>query len=108
MNETAVALTLVFTLLGIPFLIVSIAVHFYDIVWFLKRSLKFLLELPTAPYRIYKRNKQLSCHHMYRKKDGDYSSSVVIYRYRCEKCKAEKKLGGEAAKKFEEDFLSDY
>lgn len=54
------------------------------------------------------KNKQMNCYHTWRKLDGDYGYSEVIYRYRCEKCKLDKRLSGESAKQFEKDFLSDY
>lgn len=61
----------------------------------------------SQPFTIYKKNKQMNCHHTRRKKDGDYSYSRVEYRYRYEHCKLDKYLSGKSAEQFEKDFGSD-
>lgn len=60
------------------------------------------------PFNMLKNHKQMNCHHIWRKKDGDYKYAIVEYRYRCEKCKLDKHLSGKSAEQFEKDFVLDY
>lgn len=98
-----VAVISLFIFLGIPL----IAVFYFDIVKFFKNRVLDFKSILQYPFTIYKKNKQMNCHHTWRKKDGDYSYSRVEYRYRCEHCKLDKYLSGKSAEQFEKDFGSD-
>lgn len=55
-----------------------------------------------------KESKKSRCIHLWRRNDAEYYAESVKYHYFCEKCKSSKGLWDSDAKRFEEDFMSDW
>lgn len=97
-------LILVLLLVAFPATVVIVMVYVFNI----KEINRWVTNKLKSPFVSYRKNRQMNCYHAWRRLDEDYSGQEVVYRYRCEKCKLGRRLDEKSAKRFEEDFLSDY
>lgn len=79
------------------FLLIALIIEFENTV----KRVKYIV------YDIRKR-KQDKCYHAWRRLDAEYYPSYTVYRYKCEKCQADKKLNDWQSERFEKDFMSDW
>lgn len=100
----AILLGVIFACLGIPL----IFIFFQEIKDFFERLINSVVDSIKAPFKKYKYNKQMNCIHIWRRLDGDYSRSETVYRYKCTKCKSDKRLRESESVRFEKDFMSDW
>lgn len=92
-----------FVSLGLPL----IFIFFHEIIDFFERVINSFVDAIKAPFEKHKYNKQMNCFHLWRRLDADYSRSETVYRYRCTKCKSDKRLRESESVRYEKDFMSD-